>query len=276
MIELPEALTLANQMSHEFTGRIIVEAEVNHSPHKFAFYTGDPASYTAQLEGRMIDAVTATGPYLEILLSDGMVLLLREGVNPRSLAPHAPVPKKHQLCLMFNDETHLVCTVAMYGCFLLADTKAFDDEYYLAAKRAPSPLCDDFSQQYFAEPASATPSNASVKAFLATEQRIPGLGNGVLQDILFNARINPKTKLANLDDNSLERLFQSVKSTLETMTTQGGRNIEKDLYGQPGGYRCILSAKTWQEPCPVCHGNLVKQAYLGGSVYYCPTCQPLT
>jgi hypothetical protein len=29
----------------------------------------------------------------------------------------------------------------------------------------------------------------SLKALLATEQRIPGLGNGVLQDILFKARM---------------------------------------------------------------------------------------
>lgn|GEM_PF-2077218 len=34
--------------------------------------------------------------------------------------------------------------------------------------------------------------NPCPKAFLATEQRIPGLGNGVLQDILWTARIHPK------------------------------------------------------------------------------------
>jgi formamidopyrimidine-DNA glycosylase len=40
----------------------------------------------------------------------------------------------------------------------------------------------------------------SAKAFLATEQRIPGLGNGVLQDILFTAGIHPKRKMAAISE----------------------------------------------------------------------------
>lgn len=275
MIELPEAFTLAHQMSSTLVGCSITEAKANHSPHKFAFFTGDPTSYNARLAGRSIVAAHATGGFVELSLSDGITLLLSEGANPRYLTPHDPTPAKHQLLLTFNDGAHLACTVAMYGCFLITDSSAPDGEYYLAAKNAPYPLSDAFSFEHFTALVSATPANASVKALLATEQRIPGVGNGVLQDILFNARINPKVKVHTLTDDDLKRLFHTLKATLATMTDQGGRNVEKDFYGQPGGYRCILSAKTWQDPCPVCHGHLTKQAYLGGSVYFCPTCQPL-
>lgn len=51
----------------------------------------------------------------------------------------------------------------------------------------------------------------SVKAVLATEQRIPGLGNGVLQDILFNAKINPKRKIGSLADFEKSSLLQAIK-----------------------------------------------------------------
>ena len=39
-------------------------------------------------------------------------------------------------------------------------------------------------------------------------------------------------------------------------------------------YRTVLCAKTAGTPCPACGTMIVKQAYLGGSVYYCPVCQP--
>ena len=37
----------------------------------------------------------------------------------------------------------------------------------------------------------------------------------------------------------------------------------------------LLSKNTFTEPCPGCGGAIVKEAYLGGAVYYCPVCQPL-
>ena len=65
-----------------------------------------------------------------------------------------------------------------------------------------------------------------------------------------------------------------VKNTLLQMAQQGGRNTEKDLFGANGGYHTILSNKTWQKPCPVCGGEIIRQTYLGGNIYFCPHCQP--
>ena len=115
----------------------------------------------------------------------------------------------------------------------------------------------------------------SAKAFLATEQRIPGLGNGVLQDILFDARIHPKTKIKDLSSGETERMYQSVKSVLVEMTRLGGRDTEKDIFGRPGGYHTVLSRITLERPCPVCGGILERKAFLGGNIYYCPICQPM-
>ena len=56
---------------------------------------------------------------------------------------------------------------------------------------------------------------------------------------------------------------------------QGGRDTEKDLLGNAGGYRTLMSRNTLGRGCPVCGQEVVKEAYLGGTVYYCPVCQPL-
>jgi formamidopyrimidine-DNA glycosylase len=62
---------------------------------------------------------------------------------------------------------------------------------------------------------------------------------------------------------------------LQAMVSQGGRDTETDLFGQPGGYQTVLSKNTVDKPCPVCAALIKKEAYLGGSIYYCPGCQPL-
>jgi len=117
-------------------------------------------------------------------------------------------------------------------------------------------------------------SSLSAKAFLTTEQRIPGVGNGVLQDILWNANIHPKKKLQDIKDKEKEKLFNSVKSTIMAMRMQGGRDTERDLFGCKGGYKTILSANTLKYPYPACGSGLIREAYMGGNIYFCPTCQP--
>jgi formamidopyrimidine-DNA glycosylase len=72
----------------------------------------------------------------------------------------------------------------------------------------------------------------------------------------------------------MNNIYESVVSTLIAMRDGGGRDTERDLFGNPGGYKTVLSSKTLMNPCPVCLGTLVKQAYLGGSIYFCPNCQP--
>lgn len=71
----------------------------------------------------------------------------------------------------------------------------------------------------------------------------------------------------------MEQLFRAIKSVLRRMTERGGRDTERDLFGCPGGYQTILSKNTVGQPCPACGTPIQKEAYLGGSVYFCPICQ---
>jgi hypothetical protein len=41
-----------------------------------------------------------------------------------------------------------------------------------------------------------------------------------------------------------------------------------------GGYITKASKNTLGKPCKRCGEIIVKEAYLGGAVYYCPKCQP--
>jgi formamidopyrimidine-DNA glycosylase len=99
------------------------------------------------------------------------------------------------------------------------------------------------------------------------------LGNGVLQDILFNARLHPAKKISTLSEAQVKTLLDAIRGTLAEMADRGGRDTEKDLFGDPGGYKTLLCKHTVNTPCTVCGTIIRKKAYMGGSIYYCEQCQ---
>ncbi len=270
MVELPEAYALSKQVQETLTGKTIARATANASPHGFAMYTGDPALYDGLLAGRTITGTGHNSGYtcggnIEIFCGDYMLVV---STPIKYHAPGEKIPKKHQLLLEFTDGSHMSCTVLMWGCMYCIPLRKTNP-------KEPSPLSDAFDFTYFEGLRAAAPASVSAKAFLATEQRIPGLGNGVLQDILYNAKIHPKRKMETLSDSEFIGMFHAVKDTLRDMAELGGRDTEKDLFNKPGGYITKLSKNTVSEPCKRCGSHPVRESYMGGNIYYCPGCQPL-
>lgn len=274
MLEMPEVQSLATQMQM-LVGKKVTGAVAAQTPHSFAWYNGDTAKYGERLRGCTVRGTGGCGGHLELNFGD-QKLLFNDGASPHYHAPEERKPDKHQLYVAFEDGSAFSCRVAMYGGMSLFDEGEDCGGYFAVAHDKPSPLTDAFTPQYFADMVAREKPGLTAKALLATEQRIPGLGNGVLQDILFAARVNPRTKLGQLGDTQLEAIYRAVVDKLREMTACGGRDTEIDFLGRPGGYATLLSRKTIDRPCPVCGATIVKQAYMGGSVYYCPSCQPLS
>lgn len=272
MLEIPETQTIARQLKETVTGKTITQAVAAASPHGFAFYSGDPAAYGGMLNGKKIKGTAAYAGRPEIWAED-MRISFGDGVNVRLLEAGAKRPDKHQLLLELDDGGAICCTVQMYGGMWVFPDGTNNDFYYTAAKEKPSPLSDAFDFVYFSSLQTDDTKKLSAKAFLATEQRIPGLGNGVLQDILWRAKIHPKRKINTLTDDEYEALYLTVKAVLAEMTDKGGRDTEKDLFGKSGGYLTVMSKKNDGMPCPACGGIIKRMAYMGGNVYVCEGCQ---
>jgi formamidopyrimidine-DNA glycosylase len=233
----------------------------------------DPKDYDTLLCGKTIGAAAVYGALVEIQANDAR-LLFGDGVALRFHPQGEKRPQKHQLLIEFLDGSAISGSVQMYGGLWCFKEGEYHNHYYEVAKTKPSPLSEEFDWAYFNNLiATSDIQKLSAKAFLATEQRIPGLGNGVLQDILYIAKIHPKRRVEELTGDERKSLYHSVKSTLKEMAAQGGRNTEKDIFGNPGGYITRLSKNTIGKPCPVCGGMITKQPYMGGSIYFCAKCQ---
>lgn len=275
MIELPEAVVLSKEIDDTLTGKKILRVIAGHSPNKFAWFHQDAQGYHELLVNTSIQKSYNQGGFVRIDLNDEKVILLSEGIRIRYLLEGEQIPDKHQLLIEFSDHSCLVCSVQMYGGLCAFQEGDYDNEYFSAARKKPSPLTKAFDLSYFDNLLSDSSEKLSLKAFLATEQRIPGLGNGVLQDILYKAKLHPRKKINTLTDENKNALFNSVRLTLSRMASNGGRNTEQDIFGYPGGYHTLLCKNTVNKPCPNCESLIQKQAYMGGSIYFCPTCQDL-
>ncbi|MDL2290232.1 endonuclease VIII [Paludibacteraceae bacterium OttesenSCG-928-F17] len=272
MLEIPESRTVGTQANDFLAGKTIVEVINATSPHKFAWFYDDPLLYPQLLNGKQIQSAAGHGMFVDVLMDDNIRLSIGDGTIIRYYESYEKRPDKHQLLINFDDGSFLAFTVAMYGA-IYAYKGELDNIYHKGSLNSVSPLEDEFNEQFFENIIRKVTKDVSVKALLATEQRIPGLGNGVLQDILFNTGIHPKRKKSTLSDFEKGELFHHLKFTLRDMTDKGGRDTEKDLFGNAGKYKTLLSKNTYKDPCPNCGDTIIKEAYLGGSIYYCSTCQ---
>ena len=273
MLEIPESQTLAKQMTQALKGRRVARVIAGAAPHAFCWYSGDPILYDDMLRGKTAGGTSAYGGMVELQLED-MRLLLNDGACPRFWESAGAAPQKHQLCMLFEDGACLTVTVKMYGGIWVYPEGGNDNPYYLSALKKISPLEDAFDESYFLSLLGEEERQLSAKAFLATGQRVPGLGNGVLQDILFRAGVHPKRKMETLAPEQISAMYHAVKDVLMEMTQKGGRDTERDLYGREGGYHTLLSRKTLSGPCPACGRSIAKAQYMGGAVYFCAGCQP--
>jgi formamidopyrimidine-DNA glycosylase len=277
MIELPEAITIARQMNEALTGKRIAEGVRGNSPHKFAFYNRTPEEYAALLQGKAVGKARSHGCMILLDIEPGYVLTLGGGGERIVLHRHAQtLPKKHQLLLHFVDDSYLSVTVQGWGSAQLVLQSEVDRHVSAGPGGAgPSPLSDAFTPEYFREMVGRIEAGdpRSVKLFLTSKPGVLGIGNGCLQDILFHARIHPRRRLVDITDSEQRALYDAIRSTLAAMVDQGGRDSDYDLYNHLGGYKRILHSKSVGQPCPNCGTPFEKAAYLGGSVYFCPTCQ---
>lgn len=269
MIELPESYTISAQINKHLAGKIISYIELLKTPHSFCFLRGDKEKYADYLEGQTITGAEYHGGMIQINTEDSTILLF-DGAYPKYYDNKKDFPKKHQLAIYFDDETGLFVSVRMYGGIFVFPKNTCENSYYRMAVEKPCPLSEDFTFAYFKDIFLNNKKKLSAKAFLATEQRIPGLGNGVLQDILWDAGIDPRSTVKEED---LESLYLSVKKMLSKMVEQGGRDTENDLFGAKGGYVTQLSKKSLYQPCIKCGNEIHKVAYMGGTVYFCEHCQ---
>jgi len=285
-MNIATAYVVNKQLEESIVGKTISKVIANQNPHTFVWFAmepvkaftddkaaGDAAKY---LKNKIIERVNVnTGGYgLYNFIYAGNRALMSD-IVPRYTKPDEKPAKKHQLLLEFEDGSYLSYSASLGGALFLFETDKNGDAI---GYKSDFPLIntDDFTYDFFKALIDKTEGKIlSVKQLLAAKNRIPGIDNNLLQDILWEARVNPKKKIDALNKNELNRIFKAIKTVPSAVIAAGGKDIDRDVYGNLGKFPGKVSRNTVGKPCVRCGTKIVKEAYLGGSVFYCPTCQEL-
>ena len=105
-----------------------------------------------------------------------------------------------------------------------------------------------------------------LKAALMDQSLVAGIGNVYSDEILFQARLHPRTPVGDLAKKDFARLFEALQKVL-----QAAIEAQADPQKLPDGYLIPHRGKEGQ--CPRCGGALEKIAVSGRKGYVCPSCQ---
>jgi len=293
-MSLAENQVISNQLQNTVVGKKIVRTIANQNPHSFVWFATEPRyafaakevshkqaeQYDEMLTGKIIkgsDVHFGSYSTYNFLYVGDRVLMF--GIPTRYYAAGEKLPKRHQLLLTFDDGSAMALCGSLGGTIYLFRVNKQGLAIDYMPPSFPSVLSDDFSELFFLDLIKNTDLTKlqpakSVKCFLATKNRIPGLDNVILHEILWEAQVNPKSIMATLGQDEYKRLYAAIKKVFPAVIAAGGRDTERDIFGNFGSYATKASKNTLGKPCDRCGELIVKESYMGGVVYYCPKCQP--
>lgn len=130
-------------------------------------------------------------------------------------------------------------------------------------------LSDRFTLEYFLQNIRQT--RRQVRLFIMDKKIISSIGNAYADEVLFDAKIHPKTPCNKLTDQQLKALYTSIKFihlwAIDEIIRQNN-TIDK-IYR---GHLKIRNKKG--EPCPECGSKIRRTQVHGYDTFYCPECQP--
>lgn len=110
-----------------------------------------------------------------------------------------------------------------------------------------------------------------VRVFLLDKKALDSIGNAYADEILFEARIHPKTWCRSLGHDDAVRLHDAIVSVMEAAVAEvagRGEAIEVKV-------RDFLKVRL-KDTCPRCGAKLRTAGVKGMDAYFCPHCQPET
>ncbi len=219
----------------------------------------------ARLSQRVLQATRRHGKVLFVRLDNATWLIFHFGMSGRLhyCPPGESAPPYTRLLLRFTQGDALAyVSQRMLGKVLLAP----DAEQFLQAGRlgpdALDPALDERAfQRIFGR------QKGMVKPALMNQHLVAGIGNIYADEILFQARVHPARRLAQVKTPVLTALFRAMRTVLRTAIA-----CQADVARMPCNF--LLPQRHEGGRCPRCGQPLQRLKITGRGTYLCPACQP--
>lgn len=118
--------------------------------------------------------------------------------------------------------------------------------------------------------------NSKIKPAILDQAVIAGVGNIYADESLWMSRIHPESKVKDIGETRLKKLFLSVVEVMQLSIAHGGSTDRNyvNAKGQRGSYLKFAQVfRRDNEPCPRC-GTIIKKIKVAGrGTHFCPKCQ---
>jgi endonuclease VIII len=228
-----------------------------------------------ELAGTAIESVEAVGKHLLVNFSAGWTLRVHLGMYGSWLRSHAREsrPRDWTVIITTGDVAY-VCRrsyraellrtpalrthprLARLGPDLLADPPQIDD----MVKRARLPAH----------------AEREIGDVLLDQRVASGIGNVYKSEVLFEVRVHPRTKLRELSDEQLTRIFETAARLMRlNLLTRRRTSVPLRRREQPSSQRLWVYMRAGK-PCLECGAPIERflQGDMARSTYCCPHCQP--
>lgn len=105
-------------------------------------------------------------------------------------------------------------------------------------------------------------SRAPLKARLMDQSRVAGLGNLLVDEILWRAGLDPARAAGSLDDDEVRRLHRTIRSTVGRLLDAGGSHLGR-----------LQASRARGGTCPRDGATLQRRTIGGRTTYSCPVHQ---
>ncbi|MBD2716200.1 DNA-formamidopyrimidine glycosylase [Hymenobacter sp. BT646] len=270
MPELPEVETYRRFLDEILVGQTIVALEVKDA-HVLAT---DEVTLRKALSGHRVTATRRLGKNCFLELDSGQVLALHFGMtgDVGAYRDETDAPRFTRVALHLADGLRVAfIDPRKFGRIRLTESVA---QYQKAKKIGPDAL-DITAQQLQAALGARKPL---IKPLLLDQSITAGLGNWIVDEVLFQAKIHPERRACTLTEAEFKALHAAIQLVLTTAIRH-----EATYRHFPASF--LIHAREWDTSatpntdnhiyCPIHPKTKIAKSYVGGrATYVCPKCQP--
>jgi len=119
-----------------------------------------------------------------------------------------------------------------------------------------------------------TRENHTLKRSLTDPHRFSGIGNAYSDEILHRARLSPRAMSTKLETEEIQRLYDSIRSTLTEWLDRLRAEVGDDFPEAVKANRAGMAVHgRFNEPCPDCGTAVQRLRRQDSESNYCPRCQ---
>lgn len=269
MPELPDLLYMRQYLEKEVGGRTITDATVKQ-PVVLRVALDQP--FEQLVRDRTIGAIGIHGPFLRFELS-GQVDLIMNLMLAGRIQHQRPGERAggHLCCSLSLDNgsrVNLCDPDKMAKLYAVPHGAYASIPKYL--QQGIDILSPAFTLEVFTDLARRN-SRKQVRVFINDHTVLSSIGNAYADEILFDARIHPKTFISKLSGESLSGLYSSLLAVMEWGIRKVGEAAQP-IHVKVREHMKVRNRKG--EPCPRCGTTIRREGVRGYDVFFCPTCQP--